>query len=67
MNKATTLKLVAPKQPHALAGKPVLESAPLRRGHKRSALSCFEDGTWTRRGLRSKSALPWRRSPVSSR
>jgi len=46
MNKATTLKLVAPKQPHALAGKPVLESAPLRRGHKRSALSCFEDGTW---------------------
>jgi hypothetical protein len=46
MNKATTLKLVAPKQPHPLAGKPVLESAPLRRGHKRSALSCFEDSTW---------------------
>jgi integrase len=46
MNKATALKLVATKQPHPLAGKPVLVSAPLRRGYKRTALSRFEDGTW---------------------
>jgi hypothetical protein len=46
MNKATALKFVATKQLHPLAGKPVLESAPLRRGHKRSALSRFEDSTW---------------------
>jgi integrase len=47
MNKATALKpVVATKQPHLLAGKPVLESAPLRRGHKRSALPRFEDSTW---------------------
>ncbi len=46
MSKATALKLVATEQPHPLPGKPVLESAPLRRGYKRSALSCFEDGTW---------------------
>ena len=44
--KATALKLVPTASPHPLDGKPVLESAPLRRGHKRSALSRFEDSTW---------------------
>lgn len=43
---ATALKLVPTASPHPLDGKPVLESAPLRRGHKRSALSRFEDSTW---------------------
>jgi hypothetical protein len=46
MSKAISLKPVATEAPHPLAGKPVLESAPLRRGHRRSALSCFEDSTW---------------------
>ena len=46
MSKATALKLVPAATPHQLAGKPVLESAALRRGHKRSALSRFEDSTW---------------------
>lgn len=46
MSQAQALKLVPRSSPHPLAGKPVLESAPLRRGHKRSALSRFEDSTW---------------------
>jgi hypothetical protein len=46
MSKPISLKPVATEEPHPLAGKPVLESAPLRLGHKRSALSCFEDSTW---------------------
>jgi hypothetical protein len=46
MSQATALKLVPAARPHPLAGRPVLESAPLRRGHKRSALSRFEDSTW---------------------
>jgi hypothetical protein len=46
MTRASALKLVPPIAPHPLAGRPVLESAPLRPGFKRSALSCFEDGTW---------------------
>ncbi|MDH4983830.1 integrase [Hyphomicrobium sp. D-2] len=31
---------------HPLDGKPVLRSAPLRSGYRRSALPRFEDGTW---------------------
>lgn len=46
MSKATALKLVPAVIAHPLAGKPVLESASLRRGHKRSVLSRFEDVTW---------------------
>ncbi len=46
MRQATALKLVPKPRPHPLEGKPVLESAPLRRGHKRSAMSRFEDSTW---------------------
>ena len=46
MRQAAALKLVPAASPHPLDGKPVLESAALRRGHKRSALSRFEDGTW---------------------
>ncbi|MFG1315817.1 MULTISPECIES: integrase [Hyphomicrobiales] len=46
MNQAQALKLVPRSSPHPLAGKPVLESAPLRRGHKRLALSRFENDTW---------------------
>jgi hypothetical protein len=46
MNKAKSLTRLAAEQVHPLAGKPVLVSAPLRRGYKRTALSCFEDGTW---------------------
>lgn len=46
MRQATALKLVPTPSPHPLAGKPVLENAPLRRGHKRSAMSRFEDSTW---------------------
>jgi integrase len=46
MSTAMALKLVPSTGPHPLAGKPVLESAPLRRGHKRSALPRFEDHTW---------------------
>ncbi len=46
MSKATALKLVPAATPHPLAGRPVLESAPLRRGHKRSALCRFEDDMW---------------------
>jgi integrase len=46
MTKATALKLVPVATPHPYTGKPVLESAPLRRGHRRSALSRFEDETW---------------------
>ncbi len=34
MRQATALKLVPAARPHPLDGKPVLESAPLRRGHK---------------------------------
>ena len=46
MRQATALKLVPAEVPHPLASKPVLESAPLRRGFKRSALSRFEDSSW---------------------
>lgn len=46
MRHTEALKLVPKPSPHPLDGKPVLESAPLRRGHKRSALSRFEDATW---------------------
>ena len=46
MKQATALKLVSKPSQHPLDGKPVLESAALRRGHKRSALSRFEDSTW---------------------
>jgi len=46
MRQATALKLVPAARPHPLDGKPVLETAPLRRGHKRSALSRFEDSSW---------------------
>jgi integrase len=46
MTRTSALKLVPPIAPHPLAGRPVLESAPLRRGFKRSALSRFEDNTW---------------------
>ena len=46
MRQAAALKLVPAARPHPLDGKPVLESAPLRRGHKRSSLSRFEDSTW---------------------
>lgn len=46
MRQDATLKLVPAFSPHPLSGKPVLESAPLRPGFKRCALSCFEDGTW---------------------
>ena len=46
MRQAAAQKLVPAARPHPLDGKPVLESAPLRRGHKRSALSRFEDSTW---------------------
>jgi len=46
MRQATALKIVPAPRPHPLDGKPVLESAPLRRGHKRSALSRFEDSSW---------------------
>lgn len=46
MRQATALKLVPAARPHPLDGKPVLESTPLRRGHKRSALSRFEDSSW---------------------
>ena len=46
MRQAAALKLVREACPHPLDGKPVLESAALRRGHKRSALSRFEDSTW---------------------
>lgn len=40
------LKLVPARPPHPLDGKPVLESAPLRRGYRRSRLPRFEDNTW---------------------
>jgi hypothetical protein len=40
------LRLIPAARPHPLDGKPVLESAPLRRGYRRSALSRFEDSTW---------------------
>jgi hypothetical protein len=46
MKRAASLKLIPAARPHPLDGRPVLESAPLRRGHKRSALSRFEDSTW---------------------
>jgi len=46
MRQATALELIPTAVPHPLAGQPVLESAPLRQGHKRSALSRFEDDTW---------------------
>ena len=46
MTPISALKLVRPIAPHPLAGRPVLESAPLRPGCKRSALSRFEDSTW---------------------
>jgi integrase len=46
MRPAIALKLTAAEGAHPLTGKPVLESAPLRRGHKRSALSRFEDSAW---------------------
>jgi integrase len=46
MKQSAALKLVPAASPHPYAGKPVLESAPLRRGHKRSALSRFDDSTW---------------------
>src|SRR6202030_3592022 len=46
MRQDAALKLVPELSPHPLSGKPVLESAPLRRGFKRSALSRFDDSTW---------------------
>jgi integrase len=46
MRQSATLKFVQAFDPHPLSGKPVLESAPLRHGFKRSALSRFEDGRW---------------------
>jgi integrase len=46
MRESATLKLAPGLDPHPLSGKPVLESAPLRRGFKRSALSRFEDSMW---------------------
>ena len=46
MREAAALKLVPAPSPHPHDGKPVLESAALRRGYKRSALSRFEDGVW---------------------
>ena len=46
MREATAPKLVPAISPHPLAGKPVLESAPLRPGLKRSALSRFDDRMW---------------------
>ena len=46
MRQAAAQKHVPAARPHPLDGKPVLETAPLRRGHKRSALSRFEDSTW---------------------
>ena len=46
MRSATALKIAHTASPHPLDGKPVLESATLKRGHKRSALSRFDDSTW---------------------
>ena len=46
MRQVQALKLVPKPQPHLLADQPVLESAPLRPGFKRSALSRFADGSW---------------------
>jgi integrase len=46
MRQATALKMVPAASPHPLTGKPVLDTAPLRRGLKRTALSRFEDSTW---------------------
>lgn len=46
MRQDAALKLVPALRPHPLSGKPVLDSAPLRRGFKRSALSRFDDSTW---------------------
>ena len=46
MRQSAALKLVLRTSPHPLTGKPVLDSAPLRRGQKRSALSRFEDSSW---------------------
>jgi integrase len=46
MSEAIALKPFSAAPLHPLNGKPVLESAQLRRGHKRSALSRFEDSTW---------------------
>jgi integrase len=40
------MRLVPAPGAHPLTGKPVLESAPLRAGFKRSALSRFEASTW---------------------
>jgi integrase len=40
------LRLIPAARPRPLDGKPVLESAPLRRGYRRSALSRFEDSSW---------------------
>jgi hypothetical protein len=46
MSKAAALKRIAAAQPHPLAAEPVLASAALRQGYRRTALSRFEDGTW---------------------
>jgi hypothetical protein len=46
MRRDAALKIVPAFSPHPFSGKPVLESAPLRRGFKRSALSRFDDSTW---------------------
>jgi integrase len=46
MRQAMAVRLIPAAAAHPLIGMPVLESAPLRRGFKRSALSRFEDGTW---------------------
>lgn len=46
MSQAIALKLVPSATPHPLVGRPVLESAPLKPKHQRSALSRFEDDTW---------------------
>jgi integrase len=46
MTRTPAIELVPAIAPHPLAGRPVLESAPLRPGFKRSALSRFGDSTW---------------------
>ncbi len=46
MRPAMAMRLIPAEEAHPLTGKPVLESAPLRRGFKRSALSRFDNSTW---------------------
>ena len=72
MRQVAALKLVPVPVPHPLDGKPVLESAALRRGHKRSTLSRFEDGTWDlspavfRENARICPLTSWMRASASS-